>query len=91
MAVAAIISSRDKPLLRLLASGLRNITHQFGYLRRHGRASFGCIHRAVAIVVTVCCDSNGHQFSNDSAIDRCVGPRYGIANAGLAVRGEIAG
>src|SRR3954469_15409355 len=90
IAVAAIISSSDKPRRRLLAS-LRNITHQLGYFRCQYCAGFARIHRAVAVVVAIRGDGYDHQLADDSAVDRCIGADHVITDARLAIRGEVAG
>src|SRR4029079_3791748 len=89
MAVAAIISSSDKPRNRFLAARLRNITHQFGYLRCHHCACFARIHRVVAVVVAVGGDSHDHQLSDDAAIDCRVGTGDAEADRRLAVGGKV--
>src|SRR4029079_2128097 len=91
MAVAAIISSSDKPRNRFLAARLRNITHQLGYFRCHRRAGFARIHSIVAVVIAVCGDSHDHQLTDDAAVDGRVGASDAEADSRLAVGGKVPG
>src|SRR5436190_5362544 len=91
MAVAAIISSSDKPRSRFLTARLRNITHQLGDFRCHYYATFARIHRAVAVVVAIRRYRHDHQLANDSTIDHRIGAGHAVSNSRLAVRCEIPG